>query len=223
MIRAYLGGSFDPPHSGHLALLEHAHACLSQLGLAFELSVLPTQGSPFKSTQTPYDTRCQMLSLAIQSMNLPVPICRLEANMTPPVYSVDVFDKLHARHPEDSLILIVGSDSLSQMPKWQRSDELHGLFNLWVFGRDQSRADTNSTDSTDKQTDLIATAAKLNFVVTAELDGIYRSCGALFFDDFTPPAISSSEVRCYVKTSEGSLNLVPKAVARYIEQNSVYL
>ena len=227
MIRAYLGGSFDPPHLGHLELLEHAYASIRQLGLAFELSVIPTKGSPFKDTQTSFVDRCQMLSLAIKSTSLPVPICRIEQHLSAPVFSVDVFSELRARHPSDSLILLVGSDSLSQMPAWRRSSKLHSLLNCWVFGRADYPNQTGLSEQINaapntKQSDLATTASQLGFAIAEELSELRGLSGAVFFDEFTPQAVSSTQIRSQAKSEANTVNLVPKAVARYIEQNSIY-
>jgi nicotinate-nucleotide adenylyltransferase len=189
--------------------------------------VIPTQGSPFKNTQTSFEDRCQMLSLAIESMSLAVPICRIEQHLIAPVYSVDVFSQLRDRYPRDSLILLVGSDSLSQMPTWRRSSRLPALLNCWVFGRAEHpnqfglAQQINAAPNT-KQSDLTITAQKLGFAIAHELTKLSELSGAVFFDAFTPPAISSTYVRSQAKSAANTVNLVPKAVARYIEQNSVY-
>ena len=69
-IRAYLGGSFDPVHNGHLQLAMYVYEHLSPLAKLqqreLQVSLLPNARSPFKEDSTNPEQRLAMLKLAIQ-------------------------------------------------------------------------------------------------------------------------------------------------------------
>ena len=112
-IRAYLGGSFDPVHNGHLQMALYVYQSLlpiaEQQQHELQVSLLPNARSPFKADSTDPKHRLAMLKLAIK--NTPLQINELELWQTPPVYTIDSVKTLRARYPHDDLIFIMGMDS----------------------------------------------------------------------------------------------------------------
>lgn len=109
------GGTFDPPHNGHLAL---AHAARQVLGLDSVLWVLTSQpphkrGLPI----TPLADRLDMLQAAIA--NRPeFQLSRVDMQRPPPHYAVDTVRLLRQQFPDSVLIYLMGSDSLRDLPQW---------------------------------------------------------------------------------------------------------
>lgn len=136
-IRAYLGGSFDPVHDGHLQMALHVYECLLPIAKrqqrALHVSLLPNARSPFKQQSTAPAHRLAMLKLATQ--NTPLEINELELWQTPPVYTIDSVKTLRTRHPQDSLIFMMGMDSARSLEKWKDGLELTHYVNLWIFNR----------------------------------------------------------------------------------------
>ena len=152
-IRAYLGGSFDPVHEGHLQMAMTVYQRLlpiaKQQQRALHVSLLPNARSPFKEKSTDPKHRLAMLKLA--TLNTPLQINELELWQTPPVYTIDSVRTLRQRYPYDSLIFIIGMDSALSLSKWKNGLELTDYVNLWVFNRD------DLSDINNKNNRLLAT------------------------------------------------------------------
>ena len=137
-IRAYLGGSFDPVHEGHLQMAMYVYQRLlpiaKQQQRALHVSLLPNARSPFKEKSIYPKHRLAMLKLA--TLNTPLQIDELELWQTPPVYTIDSVRTLRQRYPHDSLIFIIGMDSALSLSQWKNGLELTDYVNLWIFNRD---------------------------------------------------------------------------------------
>ena len=139
-IRAYLGGSFDPVHNGHLEVALHAYQDLlpiaKQQNRPLHVSLLPNARSPFKTQSTDPKHRLAMLQLATQ--DTPIQINELELWQAPPVYTIDTVRALRQQYPYDCLIFIMGMDSARSLDKWKDGLGLTDYVNLWVFNREDS-------------------------------------------------------------------------------------
>ena len=148
-IRAYLGGSFDPVHQGHLQMAMTVYQSLLPIAQLqqreLHVSLLPNARSPFKDKSTKPEHRLAMLKLATQ--NTPLQINELELWQMPPVYTIDSVQTLRARHPNDQLIFIMGMDSARSLDKWKEGLRLTDYVNLWIFDRDDNLSiDENLVD-----------------------------------------------------------------------------
>ena len=151
-IRAYLGGSFDPVHKGHLQMAmyvyQHLLPIAKQQQRALHVSLLPNARSPFKNESTNPKHRLAMLKLA--TLNTPLQIDELELWQAPPVYTIDSVRTLRQRYPHDSLIFIMGMDSAQSLDKWKDGMVLTNYVNLWVFNRGEfSSSDDSLFDVTN--------------------------------------------------------------------------
>ncbi len=139
-IRAYLGGSFDPVHNGHLevamSVYQHLLPIATRLQRTLHVSLLPNARSPFKTQSTDPNHRLAMLKLATE--NTPIQINELELWQAPPVYTIDSVRTLRQQYPNDNLIFIMGMDSAYSLDKWKDGLRLTDHVNLWVFNRQSS-------------------------------------------------------------------------------------
>src|SRR4030067_3668877 len=112
-----LGGSFDPPHLGHLVLAE---AALRGLGLNRVLWVL-TPAPPHKQgwKVSPLAGRERMVSIMVEQ-NAQFDFSRVEMERPGPHYMVDTVMELGRRWPGDALVLLLGGGSLRDLPSWGR-------------------------------------------------------------------------------------------------------
>ncbi|MFK3916632.1 nicotinate-nicotinamide nucleotide adenylyltransferase [Psychrobacter sp. NPDC078501] len=144
-IRAYLGGSFDPVHNGHLevamSVYQHLLPIATRLQRTLHVSLLPNARSPFKTQSTDPNHRLAMLKLATE--NTLIQINELELWQAPPVYTIDSVRTLRQQYPNDNLIFIMGMDSAQSLDKWKDGLRLTDHVNLWVFNRQSS---TNVSD-----------------------------------------------------------------------------
>ncbi len=126
------GGSFDPVHLGHLILAEQ---CREQARLDRVLFV-PAARPPHKPDRvlTPFHVRVEMLTLAI-SGHPAFQVDELENERPGPSYTVMTLEELKARDPAIDLRLILGGDSLIDLPLWCEPKRILELAGLLVVGR----------------------------------------------------------------------------------------
>ncbi|HET6574986.1 MAG TPA: nicotinate (nicotinamide) nucleotide adenylyltransferase, partial [Fimbriiglobus sp.] len=109
------GGTFDPPHLGHLVLAER---CREDAGLD-EVWFLVSYRPPHKTGQplTRFEHRCEMATLAVTGQPL-FKVEPIEKELPPPSYTAETLAELRPRHPADEFVLVVGADSLADLPQW---------------------------------------------------------------------------------------------------------
>lgn len=109
------GGTFDPPHLGHLIL---AMECRWQLHLDRVLWVLtPTPPHKHGHPVTPLDARLELVRAAIQS-DPGFELSTVEIDRPPPHYAADTLGLLQAQFPAAELVYLMGGDSLNDLPDW---------------------------------------------------------------------------------------------------------
>ncbi len=126
------GGTFDPVHFGHLILAEQ---CREQARLD-EVCFVPAPRPPHKSeeTLTRFEQRIEMLQLALAGQPA-FRIDELEKDRAGPSYTVDTLAELQRRHPRDELFLMIGSDTLRELPGWYQPRRVLEMVSLLVMER----------------------------------------------------------------------------------------
>ncbi len=126
------GGTFDPPHLGHLIVAE---AVREQCALD-RVVWMPAAQPPHKTERavTPAAVRLALVRAAIAG-NPFFEASDLEMTRPGPSYTVDTLRALHALHPGTRWSLVVGGDSLADFASWHLPDEIARLAGLVVFGR----------------------------------------------------------------------------------------
>ena len=118
-----LGGTFDPPHIGHLIIADEVR---EQLDLD-EVRFMPNNIPPHKSkTSTTNQERLDMLTLAI-GKNSHLTIDTIEWERTGPSYTIDTIKLLKERERDSEFYFIIGADMIEYLPKWKKIDELSQL------------------------------------------------------------------------------------------------
>ncbi len=132
------GGTFDPPHLGHLILAEHAAAELALDRVIFT----PASVSPFKreASSLPAELRCELVSLAIVG-NQRFVCDDAEARRGDVSYSVETVREVAARHPQEQLFVLMGADSFADFPRWKDPGEIVRLAKIGVALRPGIRLD----------------------------------------------------------------------------------
>lgn len=128
------GGSFDPPHAGHLAVARHARDCCRLERVVW----MPAARSPFKREQAPRASdaqRLELLRLLLRS-EPGMEISSLELERGGPSYTIDTVESLQRQLPADTrLVLIIGEDNWAQLPAWHRARELLERVELLIVHR----------------------------------------------------------------------------------------
>lgn len=194
------GGTFDPVHQGHLVLAEQ---CREQ-GRLDQVWFVPAFRPPNKLDQslTRFDQRVEMLSLAIAG-NPAFRIDELEKERTGPSYTVDTIAQLRKCHPNDEFWLLVGSDTLADLPSWYAPQQLLRLVGLLVMARPGTPVLT--AGEIEDQLGLGAdTPVLLEVTRTPSLD------------------ISSRDLRRRVAEGRSIRYFLPRAVEIYIQEKRLY-
>lgn len=125
-----LGGTFDPPHHGHLVA---AQAALEELELD-EVRLL-VAGDPWqKHGTTPAPVRLELARLAVEDHDELVVDDR-ECRRDGPTYTADTLLELRVEHPDDELFFLLGTDAASRLPSWHRWEEAVALATFVVVTR----------------------------------------------------------------------------------------
>lgn len=117
-----LGGTFDPPHIGHLVT---AVELVEQLDL--DLVLLVVAGEPWQKVATrdvtPAADRLAMVAAAVGGLDR-VEACDVEVRRAGPTYTVDTVEELRSAWPDDELHLVLGADAVGGLTTWHRWEEL---------------------------------------------------------------------------------------------------
>lgn len=155
-----LGGTFDPPHVGHLIAAVDAYESLKLDRLIF----IPTASQPHK-TATPAiasaKDRLEMLRLAVGT-DRRFEVSDREIERGGLSYTVDTLETLRREHPDAELVLIVGMDALASFDRWKNPDRILELAGLAIVARNgdpttSARVDRNVTVVGSRQVDVSST------------------------------------------------------------------
>ncbi len=189
-----LGGTFDPPHLGHLVLGECARV---QLGLD-RVAFMPA-GDPWRKAGRDVSAaghRLAMTHLAIAG-NPAFRLDEREVERLGPTYTVDTLRELHAQGMDD-VVLILGGDALADMPAWREPDVIAALARLAVA---PTGADAGEQAWLAAQIGLDAPPIVV---------------------EMPPLPVSSTLVRERVREGRPIRYLVPEAVETYIREHGLY-
>jgi nicotinate-nucleotide adenylyltransferase len=125
------GGSFDPPHNGHINAAKKAKADLS----LDRLIIVPAFVSPFKTDKagTPPELRFKMCEAAFGEF---ADISDFEIKREEISYTIDTVYYIKELYPDSEIFLIGGTDIKSGFDHWKDSDKLKKLTKLYIIPRD---------------------------------------------------------------------------------------
>lgn len=193
------GGAFDPPHLAHVAL---ARAALAQLRLD-RLHVFPTGHAWHKArTLSAAEHRLAMARLAFEDCP-GVVVDERELRRAGPTYTIDTLLALQAEYPGAQLHLLLGSDQALALPRWHRWQEILQIAIISVASRDDDANHPNAFDPDHPVPPL--NGGRFQRLQVAAMPH------------------SATDIRARVQAGLGIDHLVPAGVARYIEQNHLYL
>ncbi|MCS7087436.1 MAG: nicotinate-nucleotide adenylyltransferase [Thermoflexales bacterium] len=192
-----LGGTFDPPHVGHLVIAEHA---LAQLRLDL-VWFMPVGQPPHKQSNaiSAAHHRLAMTVLAVAD-HARFRVSTLDLDRPPPHYTVGLLEYLRATHPLDEFVFIMGADALVDLPRWHQPQHLLELTTLAVAARPEVRVDFEALER-----ELPGLQARLHWIQAPLVD------------------IASSALQRLSAEGRSLRYLVPESVRAYIEAHRLYL
>jgi nicotinate-nucleotide adenylyltransferase len=194
------GGTFDPIHLGHLILAEQ---CREQSALD-EVWFVPAARPPHKldRTLTRFEQRVEMIALAIAGQRA-FRIEELEKERAGPSYTADTLDELRRLHPEHEFWLLIGSDTITDLPMWHAPLRIVEQAGLLVAGRPGHEVPN-------------AERVRAMLGLPEEATLRYRAVESPLVD------ISSRDLRRRARDGRSLRYMVPRAVECYIAEKRLY-
>lgn len=127
------GGTFDPPHRGHLAVAEAARTTLGLDRVVLVVANDPWKKSPERQVTSAVDRLALVRALAEECSGLEV--SDMEIRRGGPSYTVTTLRELAAAHPGVELYLIIGRDLVDDFPSWHESAQIERLATIVVVDR----------------------------------------------------------------------------------------
>jgi len=198
------GGSFDPPHIGHVALVE---AALDALGL-HAVWVIPA-GLPVHRTLSGHTTPEQRLHWMqrIFAGHERVKVLDWEVASGEPTPSIVTLRRFTAEFPQQRPVLLLGADAFADMDGWVEYPEHAGLCDVAVFGR--------VAFSAGSEVEAFRPQALADWLAGS------AACGRRVDIDVPLPDMSATAIRRAAARKESLAGMVPECVRRDIEQTYV--
>ncbi|MCL2485459.1 MAG: nicotinate (nicotinamide) nucleotide adenylyltransferase [Endomicrobia bacterium] len=190
---AVFGGSFDPVHKAHVQIVKEALSSFDLKKVIFVIAYAP----PHKIKQhADIADRIEMLKLALESEDPEkIEISLYEAEQQKKIYSYETLDHFKKLYPDDEICMIIGSDSLLDLPNWKNPEYLTSQYKFIV--------------------------AKRPGVVIDKETKFLESC---LFIDKEIADISSTKIRELINKGDNAvLDFIDEKVYDYIKEHKLYM
>lgn len=128
---ALLGGSFNPPHVGHLMAALYVRATLG----CDEVWLVPSFNHPFGKPLAPFEDRVAMCEAMGEDLGPWLKVSRAEAEVGGEGRTIELLEWLLPRHPGARFRFVIGSDILADLPKWKAWERVQALVQVTVLHR----------------------------------------------------------------------------------------
>ncbi len=191
-----LGGTFNPPHLGHLVCAQEAYRELE----LDRVTLIPARIPPHKPVEHEpgANHRLELCRLAVAGDER-FAVSELELGREGPSYTVDTLQELTTQAPQTEFVLIVGGDIAAGLPQWREPERVLELATLAIAKR---RGTARSS-------------------VDAALEALPGGERARFFS-MPRIGVSSTMVRRRARTGQPIRYLVPDPVSDYIAEHRLY-
>ncbi len=217
---AFLGGSFDPIHLGHMTVLAEIQKKIDFTRLSFlPYNISPTNKTPI----APPTKRLAMVRLAISSfrssMNAAqsLDIEEVDIQRDTPAYTYSSLRDLRRLYGEECHIsFIMGDDCYATLDSWHRWDELCDFTNLLIINRDDAKPHEEVINH-ERQRIVLDLSSP-----TEKKDFLKHSRGCIAKLSLTPVKISSSSIRHSLANKEDVSDFIMPPVINYIKKHNLY-
>ena len=203
-----MGGMFDPVHNGHLSI-----ALNTQQNLQLDRLALLPCGTPVHRPDdlTPATHRLAMLELAVQD-HTGLVVDDRECRESVPSYAFNSLTAIRRENPEAILYYLMGQDAFNKFHTWYHWQEILELTHIVVAARPGATSDLDADLAREVQARTVNNVDEMRC----------STQGKIFTLEIPLLDISSTMVRERVRCHEGIDDLVPAAVADYIDTNGLY-
>ncbi|MCX7977920.1 MAG: nicotinate (nicotinamide) nucleotide adenylyltransferase [Bdellovibrionaceae bacterium] len=206
------GGSFNPPHFGHLNSIQ---TCLRKLGLD-RIILVPCSRNPLKmELEGPKDTqRLEMTRLAIQDLGPNYSVDDCEIRRGGYSYTIDTVKDLSQRYPEDEFYLIMGADNFVSFNEWKNWQDILSRVNLIVTTRPGFEIPTDRDQAPEFLKNYIG---EFDFNLMELTTG--KTIQFLRLEDVQ---VSATELRKWLRIGKPVGKYIPLSVEKYIKEQGLY-
>jgi len=192
-----LGGTFNPPHLGHLVCAQEAHRELS----LDHVLLIPARIPPHKSVEHEPgpEHRLRMCRLAVADDER-LAVSEMELQRAGPSFTVDTLRRLSIQAPQDELVLILGGDIAAGLTEWHEPEQVLELATVAIAERRGT-----SRDAVDRTLAELRGGDRPRFFAMPQIE------------------ISSTMVRHRVGAGQPIRYFVPDQVEDYIQQHGLYI
>ncbi|MBI2033089.1 MAG: nicotinate (nicotinamide) nucleotide adenylyltransferase [Candidatus Levybacteria bacterium] len=195
---AILGGSFDPPHIGHLLVAGQVkkHLNVDQIWL------MPVFDHPFHKVMASPKDRLAMTKFLEGPGIL---VSDFEINQAKTSFTIDTLDELKKQYPDNSFFWIIGSDQVKDFRKWKEWKRIITDFKLIIYARGD---DVFTLEEKAKKYLRLQMLPKTIFLLNTK--------------DLLISDVSSTEIRERIKNGHPIHNMVSRRINEYILQKKLY-
>jgi nicotinate-nucleotide adenylyltransferase len=206
------GGTFNPPHMGHISSMQTVQ---KKLGLG-QVLMIPAFKNPLKiETEGPSpQQRLQMCELAVRGWQPILNVNPIEINAGGTSFTVDTLTTLSSQHSEDDLYLIIGMDQLEDFSKWKSWQKIITLANVVITSRPGYHLPT----SVDQLPSFLQSEVEDFEFNTISL----KSGKSIELIQLPDMEISSSQLRKMIRSNKNVQKYLPLSVESYIRDNKLY-
>lgn len=212
---AFYGGSFDPPHHGHLAIARK----LTEIFRLDRFVFIPAFHAPHKLDRKPTSAfhRYAMLCLATQN-DLKIGVSTVELDQPEKPFTVETQAKLKDKHPEDEIFFVIGADSWAEITTWRDWETVLTATNIIVVTRpDYEIGFAHVTEAIKERIVDLRNSGQLKSEIRHPKSQIYIT-------DAVQIDVSATEIRRSVHEKQTVWReSVPPEVAKYIEKYELYI
>lgn len=209
------GGSFDPPHFGHiksaLALLEY---------FPFDqISFVPCQLSPHKEiVHASAEHRVRMLNMICKGVS-ELKVDTRELNRPPPSYTIHTLNELREELGEQvPLVLILGADAYMDFCQWHQYEDILTYCHLMVLHRPGYELSI-----LEQEPEYRCEKELLEQYLTDDITSLQKKpAGNIYINELDKIDISSSDIRKLIAAGEQPRYVIPGVIWNYISRNKLY-
>jgi nicotinate-nucleotide adenylyltransferase len=222
---AFYGGSFDPPHNGHLTIAR----VLTKVFLLDEFVFIPAFHAPHKKEKKPTSAFHRFAMLAAATNDDPrIKVSKMELDVPERPYTVETLTRLKTELTAAEIFFVMGADSWADITTWREWERVLTMVNIIVVTRPDYRIGfSHVTEEISKRIVDIRKSGQWA-VVSGQLksnsDRPLPTTDRIYISDAVQIDVSATEIRQKIKENKPEWRAdVPPPVAKYIEKYGLYI
>ena len=215
---AFYGGSFDPPHKGHLTIARR----LTEVFSLDEFVFIPAFHAPHKKDRKPTSAFHRFAMLALATSDKPqIKISKMELDAPEKPYTFETQTKLKRKLKDAEIFFVTGADSWQEIDTWREWERVLTLTNIIVVTRPGTEISfSHVTEKINKR--IIDTRKSRKPKITIEKPQSKNQ--QIFITNAVNLDVSSTEIRRKIRAKQNDWRrLVPAEVAKYVKKYELYI